>query len=565
MFREIIGLPLFLFIALVHHDDALDISVTIQQGTLRGGIHLSRNNSEYYGFLGIPFAKPPVGDLRFEPPQPPEAWNGVRDATLPPPICIQKEIFTYDDHLREIVGQEDCLYLNLFVPKAKKMHPLPVMVYMHGGGFVVGGADFYEATYFMDHDVIIIVIQYRLNILGFLSTGDDVVPGNNGMKDQVMALKWIQKNIADFGGNPNQVTIFGESAGAGSVHYHMHSPLSKGLFHRAISQSGSSLASWAMQSRKLARQRAHALGIITYCPITSSQNLVNCLRKIPAREIVIAHNKFYAWDAEPTVPFSVVAEPSTVKEAFIYQSPWHQDTVNNVPWMVGMTSAEGIVKAARYLHENGTKAKYLNAHYKRLLPIAFYYGSYIEDREKVDQITESIKKFYFGDKNIGMETAKELIQLYSDGYFTYSVLEAARRYKGPVYFYYYDHRNKRTFTEIFGQIAGDLGVCHVDDLISLFPLNGFVPKITEGDDLKVSERLVKYWVNFAASGNPNGDDALWAPVPVSKDFEYLHITTNQDQVKTGLLLDSYEFWKSLNVIPPPEDVKVSSTKYVNEF
>lgn len=140
-----------------------------------------------------------------------------------------------------------------------------------------------------------------------------MLPGNNGMKDQVAALKWVQKNVEAFGGDPRKVTIFGESAGAGSVHYHLHSPLSKGkgllvrqtfnrvliifhilgLFHGAISQSGTALAVWAHTAPTLARQRAHALGTLTCCPTKNSKALINCLKKIPAEEIVHAHNKFY--------------------------------------------------------------------------------------------------------------------------------------------------------------------------------------------------------------------------------------------------------------------------------
>ncbi|PIO25074.1 hypothetical protein AB205_0164110, partial [Aquarana catesbeiana] len=190
-------------------------------GTRYGKLHgktvtVKETDRQVHAFYGVPFAKPPVGPLRFAASGPPESWNG-----LPP-------------------TSEDCLYLNVFTPADRGQNAkLPVMVFIHGGGLIMGGAMMFEGSALSAYEnVIIVSIQYRLGIMGFLSSGDSQAPGNYGFLDQVEALRWVQENIANFGGDPDSVTIFGESAGGVSVSALVLSPLAKGLFHRAIAESG---------------------------------------------------------------------------------------------------------------------------------------------------------------------------------------------------------------------------------------------------------------------------------------------------------------------------------------
>lgn len=196
----------------------------------------------------------------------------------------------------EIEGSEDCLYLNVYTPHRPKTDGLlPVMIFFHGGGWECGSgiSAFYGPDFFMDHDVILIGANFRLGPLGFMSTGKDDCPGNFGLKDQVMTLKWIQENIRAFGGDPNSVTVFGESAGGASATYHMMSPLSKGLFHRAISQSGTNLDPWAQPAhRGVAETRAKRLGEMMGC-IEDGDAMIECLRKVPAANITAAFYDFF--------------------------------------------------------------------------------------------------------------------------------------------------------------------------------------------------------------------------------------------------------------------------------
>nr|CAD7267732.1 unnamed protein product [Timema shepardi] len=197
-------------------------TVTVAQGTLRGQSVTSSYGLTYNSYLGIPYAQPPVGNLRFKAPQDPVAWEGTRDATTFGSSCVQSGV----------TGSEDCLYLNVYTPQnPSSAANLPVMVYIHGGAFVSGsGSDTNnKPEYFLEQGIVAVYINYRLNIFGFLSLEGTDVSGNAGLKDQVAALRWVKNNIASFGGDPNSVTIVGESAGGASIHYQVISPMSQGL------------------------------------------------------------------------------------------------------------------------------------------------------------------------------------------------------------------------------------------------------------------------------------------------------------------------------------------------
>nr|XP_051687075.1 cocaine esterase-like [Oryctolagus cuniculus] len=196
-------------------------------GQVRGSlVHVGGTNAGVHTFLGIPFAKPPLGPLRFAPPEPAEAWSGVRDGTSHPAMCLQDIAAMNTQALKlgnltlpSIPVSEDCLYLNIYSPaRAREGSDLPVMVWIHGGSLVIGLASMYDSSALAAfEDVVVVTIQYRLGVLGFFSTGDQHAASNWGYLDQVAALRWVQQNIAHFGGNPDRVTIFGESARGLSV------------------------------------------------------------------------------------------------------------------------------------------------------------------------------------------------------------------------------------------------------------------------------------------------------------------------------------------------------------
>ncbi|KAF9806144.1 hypothetical protein SFRURICE_016343, partial [Spodoptera frugiperda] len=206
------------------------------------------------------YAQPPRGSLRFRPPAPLEPWSGIRDALEEGAVCPHR-FMLFDTYK----GDEDCLFLNVYTPalpdKMSGYNPkLAVMVWIHGGAFAMGSGNafLYGPDHLVGAGVVLVTLNYRLGALGFLSLENEEVSGNMGLKDQVMALKWVRDNIEAFGGDPARITIFGESAGAASVHLHMLSPASQGLFHAAIAQSGVAVAPWALAHEP--RARAFELG-----------------------------------------------------------------------------------------------------------------------------------------------------------------------------------------------------------------------------------------------------------------------------------------------------------------
>jgi para-nitrobenzyl esterase len=240
--------------------------VRIGQGQLRGIV-----NGDHRSFSGIPFATPPVGDLRWRAPRPSASWEGTRDATRPGPACAQI------DGSGKLLGSEDCLYLNVHTP-ADATGGRPVMVWVHGGGFVSGSGGDYDPTRLVQQGVIVVTVNYRLGALGFLAGGDDPAAGNYGLADQQAALRWVHDNIGAFGGDPGNVTLFGQSAGAFSLCAQLASPQARGLFQKTIIQSGPCAGSFA--AADVARERAARWAEGLGCADAA------CLRTKPVRDVV---------------------------------------------------------------------------------------------------------------------------------------------------------------------------------------------------------------------------------------------------------------------------------------
>ncbi|KAF0291505.1 Esterase FE4 [Amphibalanus amphitrite] len=251
--------------------------VATREGRVKGVMDRSAGGHLFYCFKGIPYAQPPLRHLRFQAPQRHAGWRGIRDGIDHGNRCLQF------DHLNNFtrVGDEDCLFVNVYsrqLPgQESSLTGLPVLVLIHGGGFFFGSgdADEYGPHYFMDEPVVLVTFNYRLGAFGFFSTHDNAAPGNYGLLDQVVLLHWVQDNIANFGGDPKSVTIFGQAAGGSSVSLQVLSPLTKDLFHHAISQSGMSFSTFAARdSRKGSEKKlSKQLG----CTKPDGRISVNCI------------------------------------------------------------------------------------------------------------------------------------------------------------------------------------------------------------------------------------------------------------------------------------------------
>ena len=246
-------------------------------------------------FLGIPYAKPPTGTLRFQKPAPPESWTGTREALVFGHECMQRDVplFHFNNSEAPVpkARSEDCLCLNVYALESTAS-PLPVMVWIHGGGFTLGAGSQYDASHLATKGVVVVTINYRLDVFGFLSSEDDVMPGNYGMFDQIAALNWVHTNIANFGGDPGKVTLFGESAGAASVSLLILSPLTQGLFQRAITESGSSLNPWTVEyprnrvSHKMSTDIIASMNGKCIHWLSNSTALLQCLQTVPASDLL---------------------------------------------------------------------------------------------------------------------------------------------------------------------------------------------------------------------------------------------------------------------------------------
>ncbi|XP_024082889.1 esterase FE4-like isoform X2 [Cimex lectularius] len=323
------------------------VQVTVDQGVLRGREFATHGNRTVYAFQGVPYAKPPLGDHRFKEPVMASSWIGVYDATAFSDVCMQYSHPHYKS-AEPIEGSEDCLYLNVYTPEVPDVPGgrLSTIVMLHGGAFTFGSGNFVGAEFLLDHDVILVTVNYRLGPLGFLSTEDDVVPGNMGLKDQLLALKWVHRNIPSFGGDPTRITLAGMSAGAASVHYHLLSPKSRGYFHRAISMSGSALCPWAQTEN--AKEKTKRIAGNLGCPTTDSYTLIKCLRKRPAKKIVSQVKEFMPWLFYPFTPFGPTVEPQ-VPTAFIDEPPVDiilNRKANDVPWLISFDKDEGLYPGA---------------------------------------------------------------------------------------------------------------------------------------------------------------------------------------------------------------------------
>ncbi|GLV44898.1 uncharacterized protein CBL_14529 [Carabus blaptoides fortunei] len=480
-------------------------------------------------------------ELRFKPPEPVDQWKGTLDATKDGPRCPQSLGFPTSI-------SEDCLVLNVFstlLPKGNAKPKRPVIVFFHPGGFYsgTGGTSNAGPQHFMDKDIVLVASNYRLGSLGFISTGDQEAPGNNGLKDQVMVLKWVKQNIEAFGGDPNLVTIVGYSAGGASITLHMVSPMSQGLFHRAIAMSGSGVGNWPVPKHQLnlAQKQARLVG----CPETNSKEIMKCLKTKSAIELGDSTQGFDEFAYDPIMIWLAVIEPDFGQERFLIEDP-HESFAKGkyaqVPFMSGITADE-FAWLAYDVVGNSTWQEEMNRDFERVFPISFIYE---RDTERSKQISRALKKSYFDDKNITPALVTPLAQLYSDGIIGFGVhrivdLVSITSSK-PVYYYRFAYKGR--YTHFYLPDTNDTvpyGTVHHDDLLYLFRVARF-PEIQKSDpENKIIDHLTTLWANFARTGNPTPDNpALWPP-RTSNNKVYLNIDTELT-LKDDLYGDRYAVW-----------------------
>jgi para-nitrobenzyl esterase len=481
-------------------------TVKVEQGLLSG---TTGNHADVRVFRGVPFAAPPVGDLRWKAPLPPPPWKGTREAIEFSPVCWQSP---YPDVARLYQSElaprnEDCLYLNIWTPAKTAADHLPVMVWIHGGAFTRGSGSSrsYDGEILARKGAVEVTINYRLGMFGFFAhpeltaESEHHASGNYALLDQIAALQWIKKNIAAFGGDPNRVTIFGESAGSWAVNVLMASPLAKGLFQRAIGESGGSFAPMKSlaEAEKSGASLAGSMGI--------TQDVLKTLRGKSAEELLKSS------DNQPTRAIvDGYVLPQDVYAIFA------QGKQSDVPLLVGNNSDEGTALAPQGA---SIKAEQFVAGARGR------FGSLADEFLKIYPASsdeEAVKSFYaaFRDQQFEWEMR------------TWARMEVKTGHHAA-YLYYFSRVPPGPQSKV-------LGAFHAADIAYVF--GNFVwPFPWEAVDKRLSDAMTSYWVNFATSGDPNGNGlAKWPAYNVDED--QLLEFGNQIGVRSGVNKAGLDFF-----------------------
>jgi para-nitrobenzyl esterase len=460
---------------------AVCVASSAPQVKTDSGIVEGKEDGAVRTFLGIPYAAPPVGDLRWKPPVAAAKWSGVRKATEFGPHCMQGKVFG-DMNFRDAGGGEDCLTLNVWVPVKTSGTKLPVMVWIYGGGFVAGTTSEprQDGTHLAQQGVIVVSMNYRLGIFGFFvhpelakESGRNAA-GNYGLLDQTAALGWVHENIAAFGGDPENVTIFGESAGSFSVSAQMASPLAKGLFQKAIGESGGAFYSGGLSFEpRSVREEKDAKAVTTKLGVSTLAEL----RAIPAQKMLdaFAPPRSPGFDFGPDVDGYFL--PESVPAIFAAGKQ------NDVPLLAGWNHDEGSFEIAFNPQKPTAESVKANAQKDFGNKAVEFLKLYPSDSDA--QTLRSAQDFA-GDRFIAFSTWEWMESQSKTG-------------KQPIYRFRFD------LGPPSDPKGPQLGAFHSAEIEYVFgQLDSKAGVAWRADDHQLSETMQKYWSNFARRGDPNG-------------------------------------------------------------
>jgi para-nitrobenzyl esterase len=473
--------------------------VRIDTGLVEG---MQNPTSKVWSFLGIPFAAPPVGALRWKAPQPAASWTGVRKATEFGARCMQGRIYS-DMVFRDSGPSEDCLYLNVWTTSASADSKLPVMVWIYGGGFAAGATSEprQDGENLSKKGVVVVSCNYRLGVFGFFASSElaaeseQHASGNYGLLDQVAALQWVKKNIAAFGGDSSNVTIFGESAGSFSVSALMASPLAQGLFQKAIGESGAYFD--AILTLKPLAEAEAADAIFTS---SIGKHTLAELRDMPAEELLQAALKekelYFAPDVDGYfLPEDVAAIFASGKQSHIpLLAGWNHDEGNyHAIFGKESPSAENYAKKAKELF--GDKS----AEFLKLYPGA------------TDQEAKRSAQELAGDLFIAFSTWKWIEMQLTTG-------------DSPVYRYEFDDAPPLAEVEKSTEPPVAYHSAEIEFVFEALPSKKLPWR---PDDFKLSDEISSYWSNFAKTGNPNGPGLLeWPAYSSLTGYQVMHLDSS---------------------------------------
>lgn len=485
----------------------------------RNGIIEGKDEGSVHAFLGIPYAVPPVGNLRWKAPEPAEKWTGVRKATDFGPHCLQGRVFG-DMNFRDSGGSEDCLTLNVWVPANTSVKKLPVMVWIYGGGFVAGTTSEarQDGTHLAQRGVIVVSMNYRLGLFGFFvhpelakESGHNSA-GNYGLLDQLLALHWVHDNIAAFGGDPDNVTIFGESAGSFSVSAQMASPLAKGLFQRAIGESGAAFHSGGLSFEPLAEREEK--DVKTMKEKLGVASLAE-LRAMPADKILepFIPPKSHGFDFGPDIDGYFLPQSAPAIFAAGKQ--------NDVALLAGWNRDEGSYEVVFSPQKPTAESMKANA-----------------EKQFGDKAPEFLRLY---PTNTPEQTNRSALDFAGDQFIAFSTWDwiesQSKTGKQPIYRYRFD---MAPFPK--NANAPRLGAYHSAEIEYVFgQLDSKTDVIWSNSDRRVSEMMQEYWSNFAKTGNPNGPGLPNWPLYNATDGWPVMFLTAEPSAHNDELRDRYLF------------------------
>ncbi|PNF28466.1 Acetylcholinesterase, partial [Cryptotermes secundus] len=543
------------------HNDPLVIET--QSGMVRGFSRIVMNK-EVHIFTGIPFAKPPVGPLRFRRPVPVDPWHGVLDATTLPNSCYQERYEYFPGFEGEEMWNpntnvsEDCLYLSIWVPQRVRIRhsdqspKVPILVWIYGGGYMSGTStlDVYDADIVAaTSDVIVASMQYRVGSFGFLyltpffGPESEEAPGNMGLWDQALAIRWLRDNAGAFGGDPDLITLFGESAGGGSVSLHLLSPVTRGLVRRGIMQSGTLNAPWSYMDGEKAADIGRVLVEDVGCNSTqltdSPSRVMACLRLVDSKTISVQQwNSYWGILGFPSAP--------TIDGVFLPKHPLdlirdgnYEDTEILIGSNQDEVQRENFIFSRSLLGLVANNSKYISPEsvnlFKNFIQLKINATRGENEADVLSRVLQYTDWEHLGD---GYINQKKIAEIVGDYFFICPTNLFAEKFaeQGTTVYYYYF--TQRTSSNLWGKW---MGVMHGDEIEYVFghPLNMSIE--FNHKERELSRRIMDIFARFALTGKPMQNDTEW-PTYTKEHPKYYILNAEKTGTGKGPRTTACAFW-----------------------
>ncbi|XP_023935397.1 cholinesterase 1 [Bicyclus anynana] len=536
--------------------------VYLSQGPVRG-----YREPEYgvYSFYGIPYATVPKGANRFKAPLAAPVWSDTFEAVDTEIICPQSNILNALVIPESKVIKEDCLIANIYVPETNETN-LPVVIYIHGGAFVTGWGNMFTPKSLVNtQKVIAITFNYRLGAIGFLCLGTKDIPGNAAMKDQVALIRWVHKNIANFGGNPDDITLSGFSSGAVSVDMLLLSKMARGIIKKVIPESAGGLCPFSVQLDPVENAKVYAK-LLGFQYVDDIYALENFYMNIP-HDVLSAVQVTNMKDSVTLMAPCI--ERDIGEERFLEDSPVNllkRGDFEKLPTLYGFTHMDGLFRLPQFY----TWKDEMNTKFSDFLPADLQFKNKLE-KEKV---ANEVRSFYFSDKPVGEETVLDFVYYFTDVMYALPMLRSVKLQveagHSQIYLYEYSYYEDGLPPIPFTDKRGANHCAQTFGVLDGFWNSTIVDEKDVSDDIRQRKiYMKKIWLNFMIKGKPISDDLEedlnlpeWPPVEL--DIQRYMSINRTLEVQEYLLKDRYLFWENIydkhyrNPIPP-----ILPTKYRN--